>query len=350
MDRVLARAEAADPALTRPDEAAGARLAAVGDDIAPAIEWALANDLPRAVRLVASLAGYWQDAGRVDEGRRATEQVVGVANRRAATDRQIAAHIARALLAASELAFRQGDQEQATKRARDTIRGAMLIEDHVTTAMAHNNLARVAYRDGDANLIEKHARKALELAGDDSLARRGALHMLAWAAHTAGDLDEAERRFEESLRYRREVGDRLSVASEIANLGDLALERGKLPRAAQLLGEALALSRASDSRYMLVNTLPSLASLAVRGGLISDAARLFGAGDAAARRSGLKRDPNHLADKDRARARDTIGRTRFDELAREGKRLSADEAIDLAGTVASRIGGEATAAGGENTG
>jgi hypothetical protein len=47
-----------------------------------------------------------------------------------------------------------------------------------------------------------------------------------------------------------------------------------------------------------------------------------------------------LADTYRAKARDTIGRPRFDELAREGKRLSTDEAIELARTVARRIGGE----------
>ena len=346
MDRVLALAEAADPALSGPGasaesaEAAEAQLATVAAEIAPAIEWALANDLPRAVRLVAALSGYWQDAGRVDEGRRLTEQVVSVANRQAATDTEIAAHIARALLAASELAFRQGDQKQATKRARDTIRAAMLLEDRATAAMAHNNLARVAYRAGDAPTIEKHARKALELAGDDPLARRGALHMLAWAAHTAGDLDEAERRFEESLRYRRQVGSRMSVASEIANLGDLAAERGNLPRAADLLSEALAVSHEIGSQYMLVNTLPSFASLAVRAGLMTDAARLFGAADAAAGRSGLTPDPNASADQDRSRARETIGRTRFDALTWEGRRMSVDDAVGLAQTVARRIGGE----------
>ena len=122
--------------------------------------------------------------------------------------------------------------------------------------MAHNNLARIAFRNKDAGEIENHARKALALAADDTLARRGALHMLAWAAYTAGDYDEAERRFQESLEYRRRVAGPVAVAVEMSNLADLELERGNLARAAQLHAEVLDVSHRAGSVYMLVNGLP----------------------------------------------------------------------------------------------
>lgn len=321
---VLAQAEADD------FDAAAANLE-------PAIEYFLEHDRVAALRLLAALAGYWQDAGRVDEGRALTENAIKGMHRRATHDPAVAVALPRALLAASELAFRQGDQEMAIKRAHDTIRAAVLVEDYPTAALAHTDLARVAYRAGDAAAIEKHARKALEMAGNDTLARRGALHMLAWAAHTAGDLDEAERRFEESLAYRRQHGSRLSVAVEIANLGDLAAERGDLGRAAAMLGEALAVGQEIDSRYMIVNTLPSVAALAVRAGMFAEGARLFGATDSIANAAGLVPDPNSDADDARRQARDRLGDADFALELAEGGSLAADDAVALALSVARRI-------------
>src|SRR5688500_5727222 len=214
----------------------------VASDIPAAVEYLVENDRAAAMRLVGALSGYWQDAGLVDEGRVLTERALENGHRLAGRDTDIASAIPRALLTSSELAFRQGDQSVARKRALDAVRAAILVEDRPAAAMAHNNLARIAFRNRDAGEIEAHARKALALAGDDTLARRGALHMLAWAAHTAGDLDLAEKRFQESLEYRRRVAGPVSVAVEMSNLADLELERGNLARAAELHAEALDVS------------------------------------------------------------------------------------------------------------
>lgn len=316
----------------------GSSLDPVASALAPAIEWYLEHDRAAALRLVAALSGYWQDAGRVDEGRALTERVVEATMVEATRERTVADAIPRALLAASELAFRQGDQRAATKRAKDTIRAAILVEDRPTAALAHTALARVAYRDGEAPEIERHARKALKFAADDTAAHSGALHMLAWAAHTAGDLDEAERRFEQSLEYRRQHRGPMAVAVEIGNLGDLAIERGNLRRAAELLAEALQISHASGSAYMLVNFLPSFGILAARAGMDEDAARLFGAGHALASSAGLIPDPNPAIDDASARARDRLGEARFAQLLADGTSLATDEAVALAFAVARRAG------------
>lgn len=323
---VLELAQAAD-ASTGVDEAPAAALRRVDDRIAPAIEFFIENDRASALRLVGALASYWEEAGRVDEGRALTERAIQGSD--PAGNRDVGDAWPRALLAASDLAFRQGDQKQATKRAKDCIRASVLIEDYVTASLAYSNLARVAYRDGDAAGIERQSTKALKLAGDDTLAKRSALHMLAWAAHTAGDLDEAERRFETSLAYRRKVAGRLSVAVEISNLGDLAAERGDLPRAARLLAEGLEIGHELDNKYMLVNGFPSFAVLCVQAGRPADGARLFGAADAIARSSGLIPDPNSTMDEARASARASLGEELFAKLHDEGERLSADDAVAL---------------------
>src|SRR5688572_16718035 len=111
--------------------------------------------------------------------------------------------------------------------------------------------------------------------------------MLAWAAHTAGDLATARARFDASLAFRRELGDRFSVAVEIANLGDLAMEAGDHTDAAGRLAEALEVARDLDSQYLIVNPLPSVAALAASVGQDETSARLIGAATALSTSSGL---------------------------------------------------------------
>lgn len=338
--RVLDIAEDADRAeRSSKRRAATPELRDVADQIPGAVEYLIENDRAAAMRLVGALSGYWQDSGLVDEGRALTERALENGHRLAGKDTDIAAAIPAALLTSSELAFRQGDQAVARKRALDAVRAAILVEDRPTAAMAHNNLARIAFRIRDAGEIEAHARKALALAGDDTLARRGALHMLAWAAHTAGDFDEAERRFERSLEYRRQVAGPVSVAVEISNLADLELERGNIPRAAQLHAEALDVSHRAGSVYMLVNGLPSFAALALRAGRFEEAAQLIGAADAIANVAGMTPDPGGELTSERAELDRRLGPERYVTLAAKGAALSTDEAVALARDVAAQISG-----------
>ncbi|MEO6350668.1 MAG: hypothetical protein ABIP53_08450, partial [Candidatus Limnocylindrales bacterium] len=214
--------------------------------------------------------------------------------------------------------------------------------DYATASLAESSLARVAYRDTDAPRIEKHAQKALEYAGaneaeSNAHARRAALHMLAWAAHTAGDMKLARQRFNESLAFRRRTGSRLSVVSELANLGDLAAEEGDLPEAARILGEAMTTSHELGSKYMLVNMFPSIASLAARAGLDDDAGILFGAADASAVASGLIADPNPPADAERDAVRSRLGEGAFAELLAHGTSLGDDAAVARAVAAAQRV-------------
>src|SRR5262245_6712019 len=140
------------------------------DEVPRAIDWLLEHDRHGAVRLAGSLSFFWQDTGRLDEGRDTTDRVLA----RAADDDDAA--IARLQLVASELAFRQTDQVQATRRADACIAHAQRAADRATEAMADLILARVAFRDADASRIERHAEHALSIAPDDPWVRRGALH------------------------------------------------------------------------------------------------------------------------------------------------------------------------------
>lgn len=282
-----------------------------------------------ALRLLAALPVHWEDLGRIDEGRRLTERAV------AAWHEPPTQVFAMALVAAAELAFRQGDQDAAINRCRRAIDAAEACREPVAAAMAHVNLARAAFRAGDADGIERHATLALELGGSDPGARRGGLHMLAWAAHTAGDLPLAIRRFEDSLAYRRSLGDRFAVTAEIANLADLAAERGDLPGAAARLHEALVTAIELDSTYLVVNLLPSIAAIAAASGDVTAAARLIGATDAMTASTGLAPDPGAWQPAIDALASDH--RDAFQPEREAGMTLGRDDAVELALAVAARV-------------
>lgn len=322
----------ADAARATPmQDAADGALA--GAEVVAALEHLIESDPGAALVLAGQLSGFWQDAGRVEQGRTLTQRALdaGAVDGGAGSVSTPAA--ARATLVAADLAFRQGDQEAATRNARTAIELAAAAGDDRTAGLAWIDLARVAYREGDAAGIETASLTAGNAAPDDPLVARGVLHMLAWAAHTAGDLGEARRRFEASLALRRAQGGALGIASELANLGDLAMDAGDRDSAVRWFSEALTAARDLDSAYFLVNTLPSIAALAVADDP-ELAARLFGAADAASSRSGLLPDPGADRPEARAALRDSMDAGRFEELLDEGSELTTQAVAALANRVA----------------
>ena len=299
------------------------------DELVATLEQHLTSDPATALRLTAALGWLWQEIGRVDEGRRLTEQAI------ARSSGSPTPAFARSLLAAAELAFRQGDQAAAEQNSLRAIDAGEAAGDAGAVGLAYVHLARVAYRRGDAVLIEEHARRALEVGGADVGARRGGLHMLGWAAHTRGDLEGARRRFEESLAFREALGDRYGVAVESANLGDLAVDEGDLGEGARRLGDALVVARELRSTYLVLNLLPSLAIVAARAAEDEACARLVGATEALFEASGLIPDPGPW----RTVAAEAVTRLgeRFESLRAEGATLDEAAATNLGLRVAHSV-------------
>ncbi len=307
-------------------------LDATADELEAATRHLIENDDGQsALRMVAGLGMFWQDAGRVDQGRRLTEWVVESARAVAHGDAAAHAVLARALLTASELAFRQGDQDAARRFADNCLAMVDGGSDPRTAGLALIDLARTAYRDGDAPSIDRFAREALDAAPSDPIVRRGALHMLAWAAHTAGDLPLALARFHESLDLRRAMGDPFSIAVELGNLGDLALEQGDTAAAERYLHDSLRLAREAGSAYLMLAGLLSATRFESHRGDRAAAVRFYAAAKAGYQTAGLQPDPGDadgLATSiDEARA--ALGAD-YDPLWNAGAALSIEAAIDEA--------------------
>ena len=79
--------------------------------------------------------------------------------------------------------------------------------------------------------------------------------MLAWR----GELDEAERLIEESVRAARQLGNVRSVANWTRALGGIALARRDYAQARLFFEESLALHRTLDDPWGISHSLSSLA-------------------------------------------------------------------------------------------
>ncbi|MCZ2860826.1 LuxR C-terminal-related transcriptional regulator [Blastococcus sp. VKM Ac-2987] len=85
---------------------------------------------------------------------------------------------------------------------------------------------------GDLQATTRHARRVLELAGDDEhLVRGSAAGLLGLAYWTAGDLDDAHRWWTESSAQLRRAGHHSDTLGVSIALADIALARGRLREA-----------------------------------------------------------------------------------------------------------------------
>ena len=85
--------------------------------------------------------------------------------------------------------------------------------------------------------------------------------VLAWR----GELDEAERLIEESVRGARQLGNIRSVANWLRALGGIALARRDHARARPLFEESLALHRTLDDPWGISHSLSRLALVGWKG-------------------------------------------------------------------------------------
>ena len=286
------------------------------------------GDGEAALTMVGDLSVFWQDAGLVETGRAVTETALtGVT--------KVGAPRARAALAASELAFRQGDQPATLRWAEEAIRLATAHGAPTVAGRAHINLARMSFRDDDADGIAEHLAAAEAVAGDDPSVRRGILHMRAWEAYVRGDISEARRRFSLSKEHAERIGDRFTAASEGANLADLALEAGDVAAAISPLADALALAVELRSRYLALGLVASIARCALRSGRAEEALTLVTALDAAYRDAGLTGDPTEDEDRDAVADEATriLGAERAEASRARGAAMTYGEMIDLAAAV-----------------
>ncbi len=263
-----------------------ARLDRELDNLRAALGWAIGEGRAEpALRLAASLAGYWTERELLREGEGWLERAVALPG-------ADPIHRARAVAALGWYALDLGDHA----RARDLIeRGLTAVRaagDDPTVVKLLSNLGRVATEAGDYARARRLLGESLALAQ-----HLGDAWMVAWAslnlgrlAHAEGSIDDAWDLQQEALTFFNLYGARDGVADALVNLGEIAASRGDRAASRDLLDRGLAMFERLDARRGLGFALYTAGRVARGRGDRREAAAAYARMLALARRTGERRN------------------------------------------------------------
>ena len=333
-----------------------------------ALEWALRRNPEGALRLTASLRGYWWVRGHLAEGLDIHERILASGAGPDTPERAIVLNMAswyalttgdhpRAEFladAALSLAVRLGDDRlvgrvlfcQATNAMDrgDMTRASQLLEDALVrmetigdiwgASNCLNHLGIIALNRGDAtaaaSFFERFLADVVEHRGTKML-HSCALANLAGAYRHLGLGEAAQELSIEARRLAEAAGSAYYLAAACGTLSLLALDRGEIGRAASLAREVLVIHRQIGDPWHLAGSLEDAAAVLGAGHRAESAARVWGA--ASALRTAIESPISGCAQTEFERVlaslRATLGEAAFARALAEGARLSPDEAVDL---------------------
>jgi predicted ATPase/DNA-binding CsgD family transcriptional regulator len=363
----LAFAEAAEPELTGPHQAAYLKqLESDHDNLRAALRSSLdAGSSEAALRLASALWNFWLARGYLGEGRRWLEEALAIGGAGALR--------AKALHGAGVLAHYQGDYVQATALCTESLELCRHAGDEPGIARALSGLALVARTTGDYSTAQSTFEQALEIfrrVGDRQGVAR-ALNRLGLAVWFAGDVERfrmlveeslvafrelgdvegvglatlhlgmvalsrddpasARPRLEESLAICGELGDRRTIAKGAYFLGDALLGLHEHAAARTLYEESLSLSIELGDRWVSTISLEGLARTAAATRQPEAAAKLLGAADALRDATGATRSAywRGLHERLVAETRPRLGDDAFQRAWEAGRTLTPEQAVAI---------------------
>jgi tetratricopeptide (TPR) repeat protein len=258
----LRLAEEAEPQLLGPQQTVWLdRLEQEHDNLRAALRWALERGKDRhsmelALRLSGALLRFWLTRGHWSEGRTFLEYAL------AGREGTVASVRAKALYAAAELAFVQGDHDQAKLLGEESLALLREIKDIRSVMQCLNLLAEVAARRGNLaaarSLLEEalalsrelsdkqyfvyspfYSAEVLFLQREDARARA----LLAEVLFLQGEYARARALLEELLARQREQGNKRDAADDLLFLAEiLFVSQGDVAMIRSLLEEGFALA------------------------------------------------------------------------------------------------------------
>ena len=299
-------------------------------NLTAAVERSLAEgDATTAARLTWALWMYWWLRGHLTLGRRLAESAL--------------AHelppgvLPRAELAAATMAFALDDVAAAKAWWSSAL--AHAGDDPVTRANAVAGEGLVALARADLATAAERFELALPIAeragADGEWTRALSLIWLGTVRLLEGDAGGAVAHIEQGLASARERGDRLTSYIALYNLSQVEMERGDHARAREHLEEGVRLSRETGDLANLAYLLDATAVLEAARGAHARVPLLLGAAQAiretiGARGYGYYR-PDPAATQGAAReARQVLGAEPYDDAVDLGRRLSPEDASELA--------------------
>jgi predicted ATPase/class 3 adenylate cyclase len=288
------------------------------------------------LRLAGALVDFWYYAGHVAEGRRRLESALRVGGT------SITAARAWALLGAAFMAYGSGDVSTAKSHATESLALQRRFAEPSRTALALNILVGAAIEEGDFESAEELAEESLELvreAGEDELVV-AATNTLAFVYYNRGDLEGARALHEANLQRARKLGLKDYEAGTLGSLSIIAADECRAEEALHLVKESVSVARSLGSLQDIAQSLCRAADLLVRfHGNADAAARLLSCFEGLRERIGVsltwvaRKNEQTLAE-----IRRQLDEASFEEAFELGRKLTAEEAAELALTALAQRG------------
>ncbi len=250
-----------------------ARLDRENDNLRASVDWLLAHEPGAALRLVASLARYWELRTHLHEPRVWMERALRA-------DQSRTPIRARVLAAAGTLAWRTGNYAAAAalhlesleifREQRDVSGMALALVNLGAQELNQHQLGRAAelFLDG-LRLAEQQC--------DDNIQAMAQIN-LGLTTLLQEDLEQAESYFMDGLATSQRLQNKHYISVAVQNLGEIAHHRGDDDRAIELLRQSLRLSVELEAPVTTAFCLEEIAAILTSRGEGRLAARLLGRG------------------------------------------------------------------------
>jgi len=250
------------------------------DNLRITLEWAMENDLEKALRLGGALHVFWERNGYEVEGRHFITEVLlrTRSPRESEVTREHIFYRAKALNALGFLCFGQGDNLASLKAFEESVTLFRKIGENrmLVLALAYSGMSRAFI--GHREAAYKIAEEAITLAHEvqDKSVRGAALANLAGVlAITQGDLEKANPYYEEGIQLLREAGSHWFIAMTSFGFAIFNEGRGNYAEARSQFESCLPLFREMKDRHRLAMVRSELAHVERKEGRVERAEFIY---------------------------------------------------------------------------
>ena len=298
------------------------------DNFRAALRFARALDDPRLeLRLVSSLADFWEHRGHLAEG---LDRIREALDRDPDAPAEIRVP---ALQWGSMIALKQGDFEAARQLAKEKRRLAAALGDEAAVAGSIRVLGNVASAEGrydEARVLLEQSKSISERLGDE-LGLQSSVHNLGLLAMDQGDYGRARQDLESALAISERRGLRRARANSLCDLAFAELGEGSGNARSRFL-EALSACAQMGWRENIAYCLVGCGAVALAADGLEHAGHFLGQADRLCDDLTLRLEPYAQAVGDQVEQdlRSRAGEDRLEAFRAEGRSLSMEDAVSEA--------------------
>ena len=298
-------------------------------NVRAALAWSRdVDDGDLLVRLANASTDYWLIRGHFSEAREWLEWALEQG------DDGLCAPRAKAYVAASAIAYAQGDWERAFEHAAEGVALYRELGDKASLALALNRLANATSGLGSTSDARSLYEEAVGLACEAGHTRWHAVSLL-----NLGALSVEERRYEAAksaceaaLVLFEELENKSGIAICFFYLARTGIGEGRLEAAAAALATSVRIYRELGRQPRIAPCLEAFAAIAAGEGALARSVRLLGAADAIRQETGSRptQSERSLLEQTRASLSRWVDEAAFAEAWQAGSDMSLEDAVEYA--------------------